>query len=170
MIAAMNYVDYESSKACGAYVRVRAASGATVTVRIVNECPPDCQVGQIDLSQQAFAALAPLSVGRIAITWELVSPGVSGGFSLRYKTGSSQYWCAIQVINHRNPVARLEVYAAGTWRELSRTDYNYFLSPDGTGCDGAIRVTDIYGQVLTAGPLAIKPGLVQGTGLQFAQH
>nr|WP_281731017.1 hypothetical protein [Streptomyces sp. LBUM 1483] len=41
----MNTTDYEVSQACGAYVRVRAASGATVTVRITNECPAPCRPG-----------------------------------------------------------------------------------------------------------------------------
>ncbi|MFE1289948.1 hypothetical protein [Streptomyces sp. NPDC058751] len=36
MTAAMNHTDYEASKACGAYVLVRAADGATVTVRITD--------------------------------------------------------------------------------------------------------------------------------------
>ncbi len=39
LTGAMNTTDYESSKACGAYVSVHAANGATVTVRITNECP-----------------------------------------------------------------------------------------------------------------------------------
>ena len=50
MIAAMNHTDYESAKACGAYVLVRAANGASITVRIVNECPLPCAPGQLDLS------------------------------------------------------------------------------------------------------------------------
>lgn len=59
MIAAMNTTDYETARACGAYVLVRAANGASVTVRITNECPLPCAPGQLDLSQQAFAALSP---------------------------------------------------------------------------------------------------------------
>lgn len=63
MIAAMNTTDYETSRACGAYVLVRTASGASVTVRITNECPLPCAPGQLDLSEQAFAELAPVSTG-----------------------------------------------------------------------------------------------------------
>jgi expansin (peptidoglycan-binding protein) len=171
MIAAMNATDYESSKACGAYVLVHAGNGASITVRITNECPPPCAPGQLDLSQQAFAALANPSLGRIPITWQLLSPSSVGTISLRYKTGSSRYWCGIQVIGHRNPVALLEVRnSAGGWRQLPRTDYNYFLSADGTGCGGPIRITDIYGQQLTADGIALTPGAIQPTGLQFTRH
>ncbi|KOG37287.1 hypothetical protein AQJ84_24265 [Streptomyces resistomycificus] len=170
MIAAMNTTDYETSKACGAYVLVRAASGASVTVRITNECPLPCAPGQLDLSEQAFAKLAPVSTGRLAITWSLVSPEPAGTISIRYKNGSSPYWCGIQAIGHRNPLARLEVRTGGGWRQLTRTDYNYFLSPDGSGCGGAIRLTDIYGEQLTINGIALRADAVQSTRVQFARH
>ncbi|MFK8905989.1 expansin EXLX1 family cellulose-binding protein [Streptomyces sp. YS-3] len=170
MIAAMNTTDYETSRACGAYVLVRAANGASVTVRITNECPLPCAPGQLDLSEQAFAKLAPVSTGRTAITWSLLSPGIPGTISLRYKNGSSPYWCGIQAIGHRNPLARLEVRTKSGWRQLARTDYNYFLSPDGSGCGGPVRITDIYGERLTVNGVVLRPGAVQPTQVQFAQH
>ncbi|MEV7027118.1 expansin EXLX1 family cellulose-binding protein [Kitasatospora sp. NPDC093558] len=171
MIAAMNHTDYETSSACGAYVLVHAANGASITVRIVNECPLPCAPGQLDLSHEAFGKLADLSVGRLPITWSLLSPATAPAtMSVRYKSGSSQWWCGIQVIGHRNPVAALEVRTGGGWRQLSRTDYNYFLSPDGTGCGGTIRITDLYGEQLTVDGIAVKPDVVQPTQVQFARH
>ena len=170
MIAAMNHTDYEAAKACGAYVLVRAANGASITVRIVNECPLPCAPGQLDLSHQAFAKLANLSVGRLPITWTLLSPAASGTISIRYKDGSSQWWCGIQAIGHRNPLAALEVKTAGGWRKLHRTEYNYFLSTDGSGCGKAIRITDIYGERLTIDGIALKPDVAQSTRVQFARH
>jgi expansin (peptidoglycan-binding protein) len=170
MIAAMNYTDYENSKACGDHILVRASNGASITVLITNECPLPCAPGQLDLSQQAFAKLANPSAGRISVTWQLLSPSDSGNLSFRYKTGSSQYWCGIQVIGERNPVAELEVRSGSGWTQLSRTDYNYFLSANGTGCGGEIRVTDIYGQRLTVSGISIEPNVVQATQAQFAQH
>lgn len=170
MIAAMNVADYETAKACGAYILIHASNGKSITVHIVNECPAPCAPGQIDLSQGAFAKLADLKVGRLAITWTLVSPGTADPISIRYKTGSSQWWCGIQVIGHRNPVGSLEVRVGGTWRALDRTGYNYFLSPNGSGCGGQIRVTDIYGQQLVIDALPVKPNVSQRTTVQFAQH
>ncbi|GAA2428689.1 expansin EXLX1 family cellulose-binding protein [Streptomyces glaucus] len=169
MVAAMNTADYETSKACGAYVLVRAG-GASVTVRITDECPLPCAPGQLDLGKQAFAELADLSAGRIAVTWSLVSPGTSGTISLRYKTGSSSHWCGIQAIGHRNPLARLEVGTGGGWRRLTRTEYNYFLSPDGAGCGGPVRLTDIYGEQLTVDGIPVRPDVVQPARVQFARH
>ncbi|WP_051814577.1 expansin EXLX1 family cellulose-binding protein [Streptomyces iakyrus] len=170
MVAAMNTTDYETSRACGAYVLVRAANGKSITVRITNECPLPCAPGQIDLSEQAFAELADLKLGRLPITWSLVSPSTVGTISIRYKTGSSQHWCAIQAIDHRNPISRLEVRGAGGWRQLPRTAYNYFVSADGSGCGGAIRITDIYGERLTITGLTVRPNVVQPTQVQFARH
>ena len=170
MTVAMNWSDYEGSKACGAYVRVRSSTGATVTVRVTNECPAPCRVHQLDLSPQAFAKLADPATGQISVTWRLLSPPISGGLAVRYKTGSSRYWCGIQVIDHRNPVAVLEVRSGRTWRRLARTDYDYFLSPHGSGCGGDIRVTDIYRQRLVVPAVPIRPDVTQRTRLQFARH
>ncbi|MFJ7075418.1 expansin EXLX1 family cellulose-binding protein [Streptomyces sp. NPDC098781] len=169
MTAAMNHTDYETSRACGAYVEVRAANGASVTVRVTNECPLPCAPGQLDLSPQAFARLATPETGRLPITWTLLSPATSERISIRYKTGSSRYWCAIQAVGHQNPLARLEVRTTDDgWRQLPRTAYNYFLSEQGEGCGSAIRLTDIYGETLTFEGASIRPDAVQSTGLQFA--
>ncbi|MFF4485819.1 expansin EXLX1 family cellulose-binding protein [Streptomyces sp. NPDC001544] len=168
MIAAMNHTDYETAKACGAYISVRAG-GASVTVRVTNECP-ECAVGQLDLSEQAFAKLAALNAGRISVTWSLLSPSTSDKVSIRYKTGSSANWCGIQALGHRNPLARLEVSTGSGWRQLTRESYNYFLSEDGTGCGGPLRLTDIYGEQLTVSGIAVRPDAVQATRVQFAQH
>ncbi|GHH65500.1 expansin EXLX1 family cellulose-binding protein [Promicromonospora soli] len=170
MVVAMNETDYETSRACGAYVLVRAANGNSVTVRVTNVCPLPCAPGQLDLSKQAFAELADPMLGRIPVTWNLLSPGSAGTISIRYKDGSSQWWCGIQAIDHRNPVAKLEVDAGDGWRALPRTGYNYFLSENGSGCGGDIRITDIYGERLTVRGLPVRADVVQPTGVQFAQH
>lgn len=170
MIVAMNETDYETAGACGAHVLVRAANGNSVTVRVTNLCPLPCAPGQLDLSEQAFAELADPQLGRIPVTWSLLSPGSAGTISIRYKDGSSQWWCGIQVIDHRNPVAKLEVDGGEGWRALPRTGYNYFLSENGSGCGGDIRITDIYGERLTVGGLPVRADVVQPTGVQFAQH
>ncbi|MFJ8958391.1 expansin EXLX1 family cellulose-binding protein [Lentzea sp. NPDC102401] len=168
LTAAMNEADYEGSAACGAYVLVQAG-GKSITVRITNLCPAPCRPGQLDLSAQAFAMLAAPVKGEIPVTWTLVSPETSKSIAIRYKTGSSQYWCGIQVLDHRNPVARLEVQAGGQWRQLKRAEYNYFLSENGAGCGGAIAVTDVHGERLVVNALPVRPDAVQATTLQFAR-
>ena len=170
LTVAMNQADYENSAACGAYVLVKAANGKSITVRVTNLCPAPCRAGQLDLSAEAFAQLAPPVQGEIPVTWSLVSPPLQKTMSIRYKTGSSQWWCGIQVIDHRNPVARLEVQAGGQWRVLPRAEYNYFLAENGAGCGGSIAVTDIYGERLVLPALPVRPDVVQATKLQFSAH
>ncbi|MFJ8082772.1 hypothetical protein ACIQ6Y_19390 [Streptomyces sp. NPDC096205] len=81
-----------------------------------------CAPGQLDLSQEAFVKLTDLEVGRIPITWRLLSPATSETISIRYKTGSSAYWCGNQVIGHRNPITHLEVKTGVAWRQLPRAE------------------------------------------------
>ncbi|WP_367323587.1 hypothetical protein [Streptomyces sp. HUAS ZL42] len=44
------------------------------------------------------------------------------------------------------------------------------LSADGTGCGGALRITDIYGKQLTVDGIAVQPDVAQATRVQFARH
>lgn len=116
MVAAMNFTDYEVARACGAYVQIHAANGASLTVRIVNVCPLPCAPGQLDLSQQAFARLADLSVGRLPITWTLVSPDAVGTVSVRYKAGSSEV--VVRDPGDRAPEPARDARSAG-WGRLA---------------------------------------------------
>ncbi|MEU7476909.1 expansin EXLX1 family cellulose-binding protein [Lentzea sp. NPDC042327] len=170
LTVAMNWADYENSAACGAYVLVKAANGKSVTARVTNLCPAPCRAGQLDPGAEAFALLAPPVQGEIPVTWSLVSPPLDRTLSIRYKTGSSQWWCGLQVIDHRNPVARLEVQVNGRWRQLPRAEYNYFLAENGAGCGGPVAVTDLYGERLVLPALPVRPDVVQPTEAQFSAH
>jgi expansin (peptidoglycan-binding protein) len=165
MVGAMNQTDYGNSQACGAHLKVTGPNG-TVTIRVVDRCP-ECPPGAIDLSQQAFAKIAPVSAGRVSISWKLLSPSGLGSIGYRYKSGSSQYWCGIQVLDHRNPVKSLQVKAGGSWVSLERQDYNYFVAAGGAGCGGTIRVTDIYGNQVTDDGIKISPDRIQRGNSQF---
>jgi len=68
-VAAMNQAQY-SKAICGECVLVTGPHGS-VKVRIVDLCT-GCARGDLDLSKQAFGAIAPLSAGRVAITWYVV--------------------------------------------------------------------------------------------------
>lgn len=165
MVGAMNQADYENSQACGAYLSVTGPNGS-VTIKIVDRCP-ECPPGAIDLSREAFEKIAPVSAGRVSISWHLLSPDGLGPVSYRYKTGSSQYWCAIQVRNHRNPVRSVQLKTGSGWKTLDRQTFNYFLSEGGAGCGGTIRVTDIFGNQLTDTGIEIAPDKTQRGRAQF---
>ena len=59
LYVALSPSEYGGSAACGSYLQVTGPDGS-VTVEVVDQCP-ECQAGHIDLSEQAFARIAPLS-------------------------------------------------------------------------------------------------------------
>jgi expansin (peptidoglycan-binding protein) len=148
MVAAMNDPDYQNAAWCGACLDVTGPSGHVV-VRVVDRCP-ECKHGDLDLSPQAFEQLAPLAKGRIPITWHEVACPVSGPIKYRFKEGSNPYWTAIQIRNHRFPIASVEAKdKTGAWVAIPRLAYNYFVQASGLG-EGpyALRVTDERGHVV----------------------
>lgn len=70
LVAAMNKAQYKRSL-CGQCVHVKGPKGE-VTVRIVDLCP-GCAMGDVDLSEEAFLAISPLSAGRVKIAWSFVA-------------------------------------------------------------------------------------------------
>jgi expansin len=165
MVAAISYVDYGDADYCGAYVEVYGPEG-TVTVRIVDKCPDaQCAAGHLDLSREAFARIAPLERGIVPITWRVVSPDLTGPIAYHFKQGSNQWWTAVQVRNHRNPLVKLEYRTSpGAWIAAPRVDYNFFLEASGMGPGPyTFRVTDSYGNVLEdTGITFVEGGVVPG--------
>lgn len=166
MVAAMNAPDYDRAAWCGGCVDIDGPAG-TVTVRIVDQCP-GCASGDLDLSREAFALISPLAAGRVPITWREVPCDVTGPIRYRFKEGSNAYWTAIQIRNHRYPIAQVAARQAdGAWRDLPRESYNYFVAADGLGPGPyALRVTDDRGQALTDAGIALAeasevPGTAQ---------
>jgi expansin (peptidoglycan-binding protein) len=161
MVAAMNADEYDNAAVCGEYLKVTGPKG-TITIRIVDLCP-ECKTGHLDLSQEAFASIADLPQGVVSITWQLISPDLNGPIAYHFKDGSNQWWTAVQIRNHRNPIAKFEYRDAnGQWVAVPRVSYNYFVQTNpgmGTG-PYTFRVTDFYGNVLTDSGI---PLVVNGT-------
>lgn len=165
MVAAMNPVDYAGSAACGSCVFITGPRGSVV-VRVVDQCG-DCPAGSIDLSPQAFERIADLAQGRVPISWRYVPCTIEGNIIYHFKEGSNQWWTAVQIRNHRYPIARFEYRTAnGTFRPVTRTEYNYFVEPNGMGPGPyTFRVTDVYGRTLTDGNIPhVENGDVPGSG------
>jgi expansin (peptidoglycan-binding protein) len=168
MVAAMNHTDYAGSAACGGYIRATGPKG-TVTVRITDECP-ECKPGDVDFSAEAFALIADPVAGRVPISWQLVAGDVQGPVQYRYKEGSTRWWTAIQVRNHRLPVTKLEILPSGAsaWIDVARTDYNYFVYPTAINPGPLqVRVTALGGSVLQDTLPEPQGGLVVSGAAQF---
>jgi expansin len=146
-IAALNNPQWDHSALCGACAVVTGPLG-TLKIRIVDLCP-ECAKGDLDLSPSAFAKVANPDDGRVSISWQLETCNVSGNLRYHLKDGSSQWWTAIQVRNHRLPIRSLEYWRGSGWVQLVRQDYNYFLAQSGTGAGSIrLRVTAWDGQSL----------------------
>jgi expansin (peptidoglycan-binding protein) len=169
MVGAMNQVDYKGSEACGACVKVIGPppKSATITIRIVDRCP-ECPSGHIDLSKEAFAAIAEMSLGVVPITWQYVPCNVSGPIAYKFKEGSNEWWTAIQLRNTRYAVKSLEGKIGGTFVALPRETYNYFVYSSGLGPGPyELRVTDVLGHKLTDTNIPFKVGQVVAGAAQF---
>ncbi len=165
MVAAMNNDEYNNAAYCGAYVQVTGPKG-TITVRIVDLCP-ECHAGHLDLSREAFAAIADLPQGIVSITWRVVSPAMAGPIAYHFKEGSNPWWTAVQVRNHRNPIAKFEYWNGSQWVTVPRVSYNFFVQTNpGMGVGPyTFRVTDWYSNTLLDGGIPfVEGGTINGAG------
>jgi len=163
MVAAMNHIDYADSAVCGTCVHLVGPQGE-VSVRIVDQCP-GCAQGHIDLSPQAFAEIADLQLGIVDIQWQYVPCDVQGPLVYHFKDGSNPWWTAVQIRNHLHQVATLEYLDGGSYKNVPRVSYNYFVEASGMGPGPyTFRVTDIYGGIVEdSGIPLLDDGDVSGT-------
>ena len=158
--------EYGAAAACGSYLQVSGPDGS-VTAEVVDQCP-ECQAGDIDLSEQAFARIAPLSAGLVpvqAITRSRIrrSPPRCPCWS---RPAPPRYHLVCPPINNGNPLASVAVSQdSGGYQELARTAYGYWLASSGAGPGPfTVRLTDSLGHQATVNGITISPGVVQATG------
>ena len=146
-------------------MQVNGAKGSVI-VRIV-DLSPECHTGHLDLSREAFAVIDDLPKGRVPITWRVVSPPIAGPIAYHFKEGSNQWWTAVQIRNHRNPIAKFEYWNGSEWVTGPRVAYNCFVQTNpGMGVGPyTFRVTDMYSNTLTdSGIPFIESGTINGKG------
>jgi expansin len=166
LFVALSPPDYDGAAACGGFMTVTGPDGS-VTVQVIDQCP-DCAAGHIDLSEPAFAGLAPLGAGLINVHYQyLADPPLPGPITMEVKSGSSQYWLALLADDTGNPLASVQVQAAsGGWVSLARASYNYWIAPSGAGAGPfTVRLTDTEGNQVIVHNVALDPGAVQSTGV-----
>jgi expansin len=163
LYAALSPPEYRSAAACGGYLQVKGPDGS-VRVKVIDQCP-GCAAGHVDLSESAFARLAPLPDGLIDVTYtHLSDPPLPGPVSIEVKQGSSRYWLALLADNTGNPLASVQVETSAGWRSLARASYNYWIAPSGSGPGPfTVRLTDTQGHQVTVPGIALSPGAVQST-------
>ena len=170
-IVAMNLPDYNCAELAGAYLEVTGELG-TINV-LVTDLLPEGKKGDLDLYTDAFPLIAPAEKGRVPVTWKIVplDTAAEAPLNYRYKVGSTEFWCAVQVRNHRYPIERLEyLNSDGEFVELPRRNFNYFEAQSGLG-EGpfTFRITYIYGQVVIDEDIPFTPDEVQEGHAQFPE-
>ncbi|MFJ6195468.1 expansin EXLX1 family cellulose-binding protein [Micromonospora sp. NPDC092111] len=162
LYVALGPTEYTAGAACGGHLDVTGPRGS-VRVLIMDQCP-ECPPGHLDLSREAFARIADPVQGVVNVSYRAaVDPPLPGPLTFRIKEGASQYWFAVLVAEHGNPLRSVEVrQGSGAWRATARQDYNYWLVDSGAGPGPyALRVTDVYGHRVTATGITMSPGRVQ---------
>jgi expansin len=168
LYVALSPAEYDGAAACGGYVEVSGPDGS-VRAEVIDQCPP-CGPGHIDLSEEAFSRVAPLSAGLVSVTYRPVAdPPLPAPVALRVKEGSSRYWLGLLAMNTGNPLAAVQVETApGSWRDLARADYDYWIASSGAGTGPfTVRLTDTAGHQVTVRGIRLDPGVVQATGTRM---
>lgn len=166
--AAMNTTDYDGSAACGACIELTGVKG-TVTLRIVDRCP-ECKPGDVDMTVQAFGAIAEVIDGRVPIHWKYVPCDAQDTtIKINFKEGSSQYWTAIQFRNLNYGIATMDYKDGnGVWQNVPRALFNFFIKEEGIPSPMALRITAVTGEQLIFEnvPLVLQSDF--DTGVQFS--
>lgn len=177
---ALSEKHFQAGLACGATVRLMN-QGKEIQAMVVDLCPVQgneqwCSgdMTHFDLGgSTAFAQLEPPVTGVKEISFQWIpTPVGNTPVRLRLKDGINAYWVAIEVINHRYPVAKLEIKdpQSGAWIVGNRTRpgmYNYWqfdFTGNGLKAPFQIRITDQYGQVIEeTGPVVQEKYMWTGT-------
>ncbi|RKR92880.1 expansin (peptidoglycan-binding protein) [Micromonospora pisi] len=169
LYVALGPSEYAGAAACGGYLEVSGPKGK-VRVVVMDQCA-GCAPGHIDLSDEAFARIADRAQGVVPVTYRAVmSPPLDGGLTFRMKDGASQWWFAVQVGNHGNPLRSVEAKGpGGSFRAAARQNYNYWIIEGGLGPGPySIRVTDVYGRQATATNIRMLAEQVQRSTASLA--
>jgi expansin len=165
-VAAMNAEQWDGSAHCGECLLVHGPE-ASVVVKVTDQCKT-CAAGELDLSDEAFDAIADPIVGRIALRWERVACPVDGDLELRFR-GANPFFLSLQALDHREGIAAVEfLHPTQGWLAAARADFNLFRLSIGEQWELPlpVRLTGISGQQLVSSVNSFCDE-VQATSVQF---
>lgn len=171
-IVAMNLADYNDGQLAGAYLEVTGELG-TINM-LVTDLLPEGKKGDLDLYVDAFPLIAPKEKGRVPVSWKIVplDTAENAPVCYKWKEGTTEFWCGVQVRNHRYPITKLEyLNENGEFVEIKRRPYNYFESMEMGKGPFTFRITDIYGQVIVDEniPLSTDDSVIIEGHVQFPE-
>ncbi|MEU4217860.1 expansin EXLX1 family cellulose-binding protein [Actinoplanes sp. NPDC026623] len=169
LYVALGRTEYSGATACGSYLDVTGPKGK-VRVKVFDSCP-ECPVGHLDLSRTAFNRIGKEIDGIIPITYRAVpNAPAPGPLSITFVEGTSQYYWAVTIDNHSNPIRSVQAKGpGGAWKKAALEDYNVWIIDGQTGGGPfQVRMTDIYGRTITARNIKLLPQKKQTTSVRFA--
>ncbi len=183
--AALSEKQFLNGLACGATARIKNGT-KEIEVMVVDLCPKvgneqwcSGDMPHFDLGgATAFGQLENVNVGVKELQIRFVSTPVGDApVKLRLKDGINQWWFAIQVLNHRYPVAKVELKDAksDSWTTGQRKPdlWNYWVftfAGSGLTAPYQIRITDQYGQVIEETGNSIQEKFMWSGTHQFPVH
>jgi expansin (peptidoglycan-binding protein) len=169
LYVALGRTEYSGATACGSYLDVTGPKGK-VRVKVFDSCP-ECPVGHLDLSRTAFNRIGKEIDGIIPITYRAVpNAPTPGPLSITFVEGTSQYYWAVTIDNHANPIKSVQAKGpGGAWRKAALEDYNVWIIDGQTGGGPfQVKMTDVYGKTITAKNIKLLPQKRQTTSVRFA--
>ncbi len=188
LYAAIHYSDYANGLACGACAAVQdAASGGSVTVMVVDNCPSCSTAHQLDLGPAAWNTLTNNAMPGVAtITWNfmpcplsLMTGDTNGTIQWEWKSGCSIDYDPIQFLDMAIPVTGVSFSnsVTGTYTPLQLGSSGvggaeYWGAPSGnlnsTTGPFYFDTTDAHGDSVTIGPVTVGYcGVLNSTSSQF---
>ena len=168
LYVALGRTEYSGGLSCGSYLDVTGPKGK-VRVKVFDSCP-ECTTGWLDLSRTAFKKIGAEVAGVIPITYKAVpNAPTPGPLSITFVKGSSQYWWAVSIDNHANPIKSVSAKGpGGSWMTATHTDYNVWIIDRQTGNGPfSVKVTDIYGHTATAKNIKLQPQKKQTSSVRL---
>ncbi len=169
---ALNNTQYGTADFCGVCVELTGNAGTkgTQVIEIVDKCP-ECLVGDIDLSNQAFLAIfGDLVIGRAKMQWhEVPCPWSTTPVNLTTQ-GSNQWYAKVIVAKHKNKINKVEIYDtySSKWVNMTRGMDNGWVNATSISIPGntQVRITDVFSQQVVISNVEIASGVAktfQGT-------
>jgi expansin (peptidoglycan-binding protein) len=180
--AALSEKHFQSGLACGATARIQNGT-KEIEVMIVDLCPVEgneqwCSgdLPHFDLGGSgAFGQLENVNTGvkEVQVEW-VATPVGDLPVKLRLKDGVNKWWVAVQVLNHRYPVAKIEIKdpQSGAWitgaQKADLWNYRVFtFTGNGLSTPYQLRITDQFGQAIEETGTTLQENAVWSGTHQF---
>ncbi len=184
-VVAINNIQWNGSEASGAFLEVSGPKqrdgAAPIIVQVTDQLAE--RADGMDMSAEAFTKVADSADGIVNINYQLVGPAddyvtayghrIGDGIVVETIDGTSPYYAATRLNNHRYPIESVELIEAdGDLVELQRESDNRFVIEGNYPLNGVqdLLVTDIFGQQVRLDDIDITNSSVPDTvtGEQFA--